>query len=150
MEPVITVANESELELLLELMQEFYIIEHLTYDENVIRRGLQEIFENKNYGYAHLIKIDNKPAGYFIVTFGFSLEFHGRDALLDEFYIRKEFRGQGIGTVCLQYLENLCRNEGIHAVHLEVDRTNLRAKELYHRTGYEDHNRHLLTKWLNK
>jgi ribosomal protein S18 acetylase RimI-like enzyme len=148
MEHLITVAKETDIELLLELMQEFYIIEHLNYDENVIRKGLLEIFENKNYGYALLIKTENKPAGYFIVTFGFSLEFHGRDALLDEFYIRKEFRSKGIGTMCLDYLESLCSKEGIHAVHLEVDRTNLRAKELYHRSGYEDHNRHLLTKWL--
>lgn len=148
MTPLITIATKPELDTLLELMQEFYLIEQLNYDENIIRDGLHQIFENKNNGYAHLIKVEDKPAGYFILTFGFSLEFHGRDALVDELYVREEFRGKGIGSACLQQIENLCRQEGIHAVHLEVDHTNIRAKELYHRSGYYDHNRYLLTKWL--
>jgi ribosomal protein S18 acetylase RimI-like enzyme len=37
---------------------------------------------------------------------------------------------------------------GVHAVHLEVDRGNDPAFELYRRTGYEDHDRLLMTKWL--
>lgn len=146
--PIITIAAESDTDILLELMKEFYVIEHLNYDEKVIRTGLLQIFNNKNNGYAHLIKVDSNPAGYFILTFGFSLEFHGRDALVDELYVREEYRGKGIGSACLKKIEDLCRRNDIHAVHLEVDRTNIRAKELYLRTGYYDHNRHLLTKWL--
>lgn len=48
----------------------------------------------------------------------------------------------------LQRVEEVCRMEGIRALHLEVDRGNTRAQELYRRVGYRDHDRYLLTKWL--
>jgi len=35
-------------------------------------------------------------------------------------------------------------------MHLEVDRGNDPALELYRRTGYQDHDRLLMTKWLNR
>jgi len=35
-----------------------------------------------------------------------------------------------------------------YAIHLEVDLGNEPALELYRRTGYQDHHRFLLTKWL--
>jgi ribosomal protein S18 acetylase RimI-like enzyme len=91
---------------------------------------------------------EGEPVGYLVLTFGFSLEFHGRDALVDELYVRDAHRGRGAGSACMAHVEELCRDEGVRAVHLEVDHVNLRAKALYHRRGYEDHARHLLTKWL--
>jgi ribosomal protein S18 acetylase RimI-like enzyme len=39
---------------------------------------------------------------------------------------------------------------GVHAIHLEVDRGNDPALKLYRRTGYKDHDRLLMTKWLNR
>jgi GNAT superfamily N-acetyltransferase len=83
-----------------------------------------------------------------VLTFGFSLEFHGRNALLDELYLREEFRGRGLGRASLVRAEEICRREGIRAVHLEVDRVNVRAQEVYRKAGYKDHDRYLLTKWL--
>ena len=38
---------------------------------------------------------------------------------------------------------------GVNAIHLEVDRGNDPACELYRRAGYQDHDRFLMTKWLN-
>ena len=39
---------------------------------------------------------------------------------------------------------------GVHAIHLEVNRGNNPALELYRRTGYKDHDRLLMAKWLNR
>jgi diamine N-acetyltransferase len=33
-------------------------------------------------------------------------------------------------------------------MHLEVDRANTRAQEVYRKAGYKDHDRFLWTKWL--
>ena len=63
-------------------------------------------------------------------------------------YVREAFRGRGAGTVSLAFVEELCRTEGIRALHLEVDRGNEAARRLYHRAGYRDHDRYLLTRWL--
>lgn len=87
-------------------------------------------------------------AGYIVLTFGFSLEFHGRDAFVDELYVRNGYRGHGIGKASLRLVEEVCQKEGIKALHLEVDRQNLHAQNLYRKAGYKDHDRYLLTKWL--
>jgi ribosomal protein S18 acetylase RimI-like enzyme len=39
---------------------------------------------------------------------------------------------------------------GVNAVHLEVDHGNDSALELYRRVGYREHDRFLMTKWLNR
>ena len=96
----------------------------------------------------HLVSSRNEVIGYIVLTFGFSLEFHGRDAFLDELYLSEEYRGKGIGEASLGFVEALCQREGIKALHLEVERRNRRAQELYRQAGYQDHDRYLLTKWL--
>lgn len=143
-----TLSTSRDVEIVLELMREFYLGERLHFDEKVARRALDELWADPRLGRLYLIRTGEEVVGYTVLAFGFSLEFHGRDALVDEFYVREADRGAGIGTACLAMLEEVCRAEGIRAIHLEADRTNLRVKRLYHRVGYEDHDRHLLTKWL--
>ncbi len=41
-----------------------------------------------------------------------------------------------------------CRELGVRALHLEVERENVEAQALYRRIGYKDHDRYLLTKWV--
>lgn len=144
----LSLAGPADETLLLTLMQEFYAIEHLQYQAEVAQKALRELWSNPALGRVYLIDAEAGVAGYVVLTFGFSLEFRGRDALVDELYIRESHRGQGFGTACLERIEDICRAEGIHALHLEVDHANGRAKKLYHRVGYRDHARHLLTKWL--
>lgn len=146
--PQFSPAGPAEEDAVLALMREFYALEHLTYSERVARLALHELWRSPALGRVYLIHAEEELAGYVVLTFGFSLEFHGRDALVDELYLRESYRGRGWGTECLRWIEEICRADGVHAVHLEVDHINVRAKRLYHRAGYEDHNRHLLTKWL--
>ena len=134
--------------MVLELMREFYGIERLPYDPAVASRALGELWGNPAYGRVCLIEVDGSVAGYAVLTFGFSLEFRGRDALIDELYVREPHRGVGVGTACLAWVDAVCIAEGIHAVHLQVDHANLAAQRLYDRSGYRRHDRHFLTKWL--
>ncbi len=149
MKPVFTLANTSDVELIIELMREFYAIEHLEFDERAARHALGEILSDRRFGVIHLIRVnDEAVAGYLVITFGFSLEFRGRDAFIDELYLRENFRGRGIGKASLELADAVCRQEGISALHLEVDRVNTRAQGLYRQAGFRDHDRYLLTKWL--
>jgi ribosomal protein S18 acetylase RimI-like enzyme len=47
-------------------------------------------------------------------------------------------------------MEEACRDHGITALHLEVERTNLRAAALYRRLGFRDHDRYLLTQLVGE
>lgn len=148
MEPVFKLASVSNIEMLLKLMSEFYAHEHLSFNEQAARSALKLILSNDSYGQIHLIHLDEEIIGYLVVTFGFSLEYLGRDAFVDEIYIQEKYRGQGIGKQGLQFAENICREQGIQALHLEVERENINAQAVYRKAGFVDSDRYLLTKWL--
>ncbi len=148
MKPIFTVANVSNVELLVELMREFYVFEHLQFDEGAARAALGQILNDRRFGVIQLIRVGEEAAGYLVLTFGFSLEFRGRDAFVDELYLRENFRGRGIGKASLELAGAVCRQEKISALHLEVERVNTRAQGVYRQAGFHDHDRYLLTKWL--
>ena len=149
METNFKIANTSDTETLLELIQEFYEVEHLPFDDNTVR-ALAKILKDDSLGRIWLIQDGNEAIGYVVLTFGYSLEFRGRDALVDELYIRESYRRQGVGTNALQFVEDVCVSLGIEALHLEVDRKNTTAQGLYRKVGFADHDRYLMTKWIAK
>jgi GNAT superfamily N-acetyltransferase len=149
MNPRFTPADLADLDLLLELMGEFYAAERLRFDVPAARRALQGLLRDRAFGIIHLIHWGAEVIGYVVLTFGFSLEFRGRFALLDELYVRERFRARGAGKASLQWIETIARQEGIHAVHLEVERANTRAQAVYRRAGYATHDRDVLTRWLD-
>ncbi len=79
---------------------------------------------------------DTGTVGYAVLAFGFSLEFGGRDAFLDELFIADEYRG--IGSPALTAVCTWARQQQLCAVHLEVERDNAAAKALYLKSGFED------------
>lgn len=149
MEVTFKTATNSDRNLLLTLTKEFYQIEHLTYNVEVLNKCFDEIFTNDNLAIIWIIYANLEPAGYLVLTFGYSLEFHGRDALIDEFYIRENYRNQGIGKQTLEFVQTTCQNLAIKAVHLEVDHKNTRAKTIYQKAGFVEHDRYLMTNWIN-
>jgi ribosomal protein S18 acetylase RimI-like enzyme len=148
MQPVFQLASAANTETLIELLREFYAGERLSFEEQRARSALQLIFANDSYGRIYLMYINAAIVGYLVVTFGFSLEYGGRDAFVDELYIQEKYRGQGIGKQALQLAEEICREQGIQALHLEVERENTNAQAVYRKAGFIDGDRYLLTKWL--
>ena len=148
MNPTYRVAQLSDLAILLQFMQEFYAFEQLPFDREAARTALEGILQSASLGSVWLIQGDEKPIGYVVLTLGYSLEYLGRDAFVDELYIREAYRRQGIGSQTLRFIEDRCQELGVKALHLEVARKNIKAQAVYHKAGYEDHERYLLTKWL--
>ena len=120
----------------------------IPFDEAEVRPALERFLAHAELGQAWLLWLSEKPAGYVILTLGYSFEYRGRDAFVDELYIEPEFRRMGLGRSAMKFVEKKARELGVNAVHLEVDRSNDAAAELYRRAGYADHGRHLMTKWL--
>lgn len=143
------IATRRDLDLLGTLMREFYTLERLAFDEELARAALEKILDDSSLGRVWLIHVEGTPAGYFVLTFGFSLEFQGRDAFLDEIYVRSEHQGRGVGRGALTFVEEECRSLGMRALHLEVDRGNIKAQSVYRNSGFEDRGNHLLTKRLS-
>lgn len=140
--------SEQELPPLLEMMREFYAQQHMRFDETAARRAINALLNTRQYGEIYLIFRGAELAGYFVLTFCFSLEFHGRFALLDELYLREPFRRLKLGQGVVGFAEGICRREGIAALRLEVGRDNAPAQSLYRKSGFEEDARNLMTKWL--
>jgi len=141
-------ATTADEPVLLELMREFYRDAGMDFHEGAARAALRGVLGDPSHGRAVLIEVDGAVAGYLVVCFGWSLEFQGRDAFVDELYLRGRFRGRGIGTRALEAAAELCRSNGVRAIHLEVEQSNTRAQAVYRRAGFVDRQHHLMTRRL--
>jgi ribosomal protein S18 acetylase RimI-like enzyme len=117
--------------------------------EPLARAALCGLLADPAVGKAWIFCDGVAPVGYVVLTFGYSFEYLGRDAFIDELYVQPQYRRQGIGSQAMAFVEERARELGVHAIHLEVDHGNDPALGLYRRGGYEDHERYLMTKWLN-
>jgi ribosomal protein S18 acetylase RimI-like enzyme len=143
-------AARADLALLIRFMREFYEHDHLPFDEAAARQALEKILHDHSLGRVWLIYDGEQAIGYVVLTLGYSLEYHGRDAFVDELYIRESHRGKGVGAQAIQFVEESCRALEVKALHLEVERANTKAQAFYHKAGFQDHERYLLTKWISK
>lgn len=143
-------ASESEIATVLRFMRAFYAGEEYPFDERAAGAALVELVRAPDLGRVWLIAEDEEPVGYVVLTFGYSLEFHGRDAFVDELFVRTERRGRGAGTAALRFVMEACPALGVHALHLEVERVNTAAQALYRRFGFHDHDRYLMTRRIGE
>lgn len=142
------IATPTDHGAILALMRAFYAEEHLVFDELVAHHALTELLADPRLGVVILLERDSAAIGYVVLTFGFSLEFRGRFALLDELYLIPAARGQGWGKHALHLAANTARDHHVTALRLEVNHANSHARSLYLKNGFHDDQRDLLTRWL--
>ncbi len=139
-------ATYTDSEEILQLMKDFYSIDSYPFDRNRNQKNLQKLIDNTQFGRLWMIYVDDIVVGYICATFGFSFEYGGQDAFIDEFFIKSDYRNQGIGRKAMEFVEQELTKLGIEAVHLEVERHNEKGNRLYTKQGYQDKGRFLLTK----
>ncbi len=144
-----TLQDEPELLRMMRLLdeQESALIK---FDETALSAAFRQFLALPAFGGIWILCEGNQTVGYVVLTVGFSFEFRGHDAFIDELYIDAAYRRRGYGRRALAFAEERAREMGVNAIHLEVDHGNNPALELYRRTGYKDHDRFLMTKWLNR
>ena len=140
--------SEADLTFVLEMMDEFYRDQKMRFDAEAATVALRQMRTDPNRGSAYLAICDGATAGYLFLTSCFSVEFHGEFMLLDELYLRPEFRRKGLGRFMIEFAEQVCRERGVKTLRLEVGHENSAAQSLYERMGFKRETRHLLTKLL--
>lgn len=149
-------ATRADVPTLLQLMQGLYALDHIDFAEDRARSALAGLLADPALGEVWMVESRSAGAesgeivGYAVLTLGYSLEFGGRFWLLDELFVRKENRGRGAGSQILREIVQAARERGLQAVRLEVGQTNLRAQDLYRRAGFEVHDRHLMTRRIDR
>jgi ribosomal protein S18 acetylase RimI-like enzyme len=143
-------AGESDLGLLLELMRALYDEDGSTpLRGDAAETALRGLPAAPDRGLVWVIEQGGEAVGYLVLTWGYSLEFHGRDAFIDELYVAPRYRGAGLGRQAVEWAEDACRAHGAGAVHLEVEIDNERAHALYRRSGFAERGLRLMTKRLS-
>jgi diamine N-acetyltransferase len=149
-QPQFRLASERDADTLLEFMQAYYAFDGHGFEREKAHDALVALLENANLGRAWLILDGDAPAGYIVLCFGYSLEWLGRDAFVDEFFLREEYRGRGWGHAAMQFVEAEARHAGIRTLHLEVVEKNVGALDFYRKYGFQEHQSGFLSKWIAK
>lgn len=134
--------------ILLQFMGAYYAFDGHGLDEEKSRGALMALLRDANLGQAWLILDGDVPVGYVVLCFGYSLEWLGRDAFIDEFYLRVEYRGRGWGRRTMAFVEDAARSAGIRTLHLEVVQRNTTALQVYRHLGFQEHTSTFLSKWI--
>jgi len=127
-------ATSADLADLLNLVREFCEADQHVFDETHVRNALIPLLGSDRHGLVWLV---GQPAeGYAVVTWGYSLESGGADALLDEIYVRE--RGNGRGSDLLRYILQDLEVRGLKRVFLETERHNEAVRRFYAQHGFEE------------
>jgi diamine N-acetyltransferase len=148
MDPEFRPARPDDLPVVQRLMQRFYRETDTPFQAEAAGRALAALLADPSLGRIFLIEAGREPAGYVVLTLGFSLEFLGRDAFVDELFVTPEHRGRGLGLAAIRFLEKVAAQLAVAALHLEVGPDNEAALGLYRRAGFEDRRHRLMTKLL--
>ncbi len=145
MTPHLREATLGDCALLVDLMSEFYAESGYPLNRRRAEVAFSELLAGPALGHVWLIEAQPGPVGYLVLTLGYSMEFGGRDAFVDDLFIRPPFRGSGLGRLALSEVRAACAKRGIRALPLEVGRDNTAAQSLYRQAGFVETDRQLLT-----
>jgi GNAT superfamily N-acetyltransferase len=142
-------AGADDVDAIVALMRGYYAQDGYTFVEAEARDAALMLINDPGIGRLWVAQDHEKIVGYVAVALGFSFEYRGREAFVDELQIAESHRGRGLGREALGVAEAWCREAGVNALHLEVERHRDSALELYRRRGFRDYGRYLMTKWLS-
>jgi ribosomal protein S18 acetylase RimI-like enzyme len=115
-------------------MRAFYAEAGLTLDEERAAAGFAALLADARLGRVWLIE---PAAGYIVVTFVHAMEYGGMTAVVDDFYVRPEARGEGLGKAALAAARRACEELGMRAMRVEVGVDDIAAQAVYRSAGFE-------------
>jgi len=142
----LVLASDDNVSELLPRMRAFNASENIAIADDKLIDALQFLFATPELGCVWIVT-DDHVIGYAVVTFGFDLEFAGRDAYLTELWIDERERGRGAGSAVLALIADELRERDVRAVHLHVRPEN-GAMQLYERAGFTASPRIVMTRVL--
>lgn len=144
MTAAIHLATPQDAAKLLPLIEAFHAEMGIDSDAEHRATALSPLLEGSPLGAVWLFGPTKAPVGYIILTFGWSMEFGGMDANVDELFIRPSVRGRGIATEALAEISKSLQGTGIKALSLEVDREDAATQRLYTRAHFTPRDRYML------
>lgn len=130
------VAEESDLDQVLTYVRAYHEFEGIAHSAVNAASAVRPLLGRSTLGRVWLIRHGSQSIGHIAICFGYSIEFCGRDAVVDEMFILPEHRGKGFGKAVLALVKSEAALLGVKALHLEVARSNEGAQSIYKSTGF--------------
>jgi GNAT superfamily N-acetyltransferase len=144
MRPSVRIATPADLPSLVQLMRGYYRDDGLPFDVERAAAVMSRLLAQPEWGFVIVLDSAGSLIGYVAVCVGFSLELGGNDAFIDEVFVVPEHRRCGYGRQLLEAAASQATLIGVRALHLEVDRGNAAARELYASLGFALRDRYFL------
>ena len=130
------VAGESDLDEVLTYVRAYHEFEGIAHPESDAASAVRPLLGQNTLGRVWLICLGSQSIGHIAICFGYSIEFSGRDAVVDEMFILPEHREKGFGKAALALVKSEAALLGVKALHLEVARSNESAQSMYKSAGF--------------
>lgn len=124
-------ARPDDLDRLVELHREFCALDSHPFDARRATTAFAPLLDDDSHG---LVWIIDSPPAYAVLTWGWSIEAGGAEALLDEIFVSE--RGAGVGSSLIQHLLDDGRRRGVARILLETETANHRVRDFYERHGF--------------
>ncbi len=120
----------------LALVESYYGEDGYTFSKAKAERAIRLLISKPTLGKIVLVKANGLAIGYYCITYGYSLQRHGRDAILDEIYIAKEHRRKGIGQRAIEHIVIELKRNGFKSIYLYVRKRNVDAQRFHRSNGF--------------
>ncbi len=124
-------ARSDDLDSLVDLHRQFCAVDAHPFDDARARGGFAPLLDDDTYG---VVWLTDEPAGYAVLTWGWSIEAGGAEAVLDEVFVTE--RGAGAGSKLIDHVLDDGRRRGLVRIFLETESHNVRVRSLYERHGF--------------
>jgi ribosomal protein S18 acetylase RimI-like enzyme len=128
-------ATVPDIPVLVDLMEEFHAEAGYPLDRERAAASFTALLGNPALGAAWLLRDDEGPVGYVVLTLRFSMEYGGLEASIDDLFVRPSSRRRGLARRAVEALFLECARRGVRAVQVVVGRDNPAAQALYRGFG---------------
>ena len=120
-----------DLDALVELHQAVCVVDEHPFSDDRARAAFGPLLVGDEHG---VVWVTDDLRGYAVLTWGWSIEAGGREAVLDEIFVHD--RGQGLGSLLLAHVVADGERRGLARIFLETESANARGRQLYERHGF--------------
>lgn len=121
----------ADLDRLVSMHRRFCELDRHPFSDVRARRAFEPLVADDEHG---VVWITDQPEGYAVLTWGWSIEAGGLEAVLDEIFVAERSRGHG--SALIEHVLTDAAARGIARVFLETERHNDTVRRLYERHGF--------------
>ena len=103
-------------------------------------RGLALILEQPNRGRIFVLRNDDRIFGMVNLLFTISTALGGLVILLEDFVIHPNHRGQGYGTLLLDYVKDFAKQKNFKRITLLTDKMSSESQNFFQKEGFAHSN----------